>query len=265
MSESSDQSAAAGPAGRSGRAIVKGSVEQATQACAALFREIAAAAVARHGMFAVALAGGTTPHALYERLAQDATTGEMPWGRLQVFFGDERDVPWDHVESNYNMTQRTLLDHVPIPLDRVHPMPADADDLDAAAGEYEQTVRRVVPAGSGGIPRFDLVLLGMGGDGHIASLFPQTAALNESDKLIVAHFVPVLGRSRMTFTFPLINAAQEIVFLVTGEDKAEAVEALLSGEADVADLPAAGVSPVDGKLTFIFDASAGRRAGLRPV
>jgi 6-phosphogluconolactonase len=245
------------------RVIVKSSAEDATEACAKLFRRMASQCVEARGTFCVSLAGGTTPYALYERLARQATSEHMPWGELQVFFGDERDVPHDHVESNFRMTQRTLLDHVPIPLGRVHPMPADAQDLDAAAAEYEKTIRRIVPAGGQGTPRFDLILLGMGADGHTASLFPHTAALTEQDKLVAAQFVPVLGRYRMTFTFPLINAAQDVILLVTGDDKGEAVEELLSGGADPQKLPAAGVSPTDGRLTFVFDAAAGRRAGLR--
>jgi len=242
---------------------VKRSPADATEACAVLFREIVTDAVAEAGACSVALAGGTTPHALYSYLAGKATSPTAPWQHLEVFFGDERDVPQDHVESNYHMVQRTLLDNVPIPLDLIHPMPADAEDLTAAAAEYEETIRRVVPAGPDGIPRFDLILLGMGGDGHTASLFPNTQAVDEQEKLVVEHFVPVLGRSRMTFTFPLINAAKNIILMVTGDDKAEAVEKLLDGTEDIASLPAAGVSPPGGQLTIVLDMAAARRAGLR--
>ena len=114
-------------------------------------------------------------------------------------------------------------------------------------------------------PAFDLILLGMGGDGHTASLFPDTEALDEQAKLVTGYFVPVLGRSRMTFTFPLINAAKNVVFLITGADKAQAVAALLSDAPDAAnDLPAARVNPANGKLTFVLDAAAARQAGIRP-
>ena len=247
------------------RIIVEPSAELATEACAEVFRRIVAESAGENERCSLALAGGTTPHALYEHLARHyATSGTIPWGRLDVFFGDERDVPQDHVESNYHMAQRALLDHVPLPLSQVHPMPADAGDLASASEEYEQAIRRVVGVGDGEMPRFDLILLGMGGDGHTASLFPHTEILDEKKKLVAAHFVPVLGRSRMTFTYPLINAARNVILLVTGEDKGEAVEQLVHGEADRREIPAAGVAPTAGVLTLILDAAAAHRAGLRP-
>jgi len=207
----------------------------------------------------VALSGGTTPHALYHRLAAEKSIYDLPWDKAEVFFGDERDVGQDHVDSNYRMAQRTLLDHIPISPQRVHPMPADADDLSAGAAAYEQTIRGLVPDDGGPAPRFDLILLGMGGDGHTASLFPDTSGLGETEKLIVGHHVPVLGRSRMTFTYPLINAARTVILLVTGPDKAEAVAALLGDDPEAKRrIPAAGVCPSDGKLILVLDADAAR-------
>jgi 6-phosphogluconolactonase len=240
--------------------IVQPSVEQACRTVAELFKSILCEAVDKRGTCSMALAGGTTPHALYQLLAEDPSVGELPWQSMHIFFGDERDVPQDDVESNYGMAQRTLLDHVPLPPGQVHPMPADADDLAAAAEEYEQIVRRFVPAGPDGMPRLDLVLLGMGGDGHTASLFPHSPATREERKLIVGHFVEVLGRNRMTMTYPLINAARTIVFLVTGDDKAEAVDSLIhEGEqAEEFPIPAACVRPTDGKLYFVLDSAAAR-------
>ena len=231
-----------------------------------MVKQIICEAADEDSMCRVALAGGTTPHGLYLMLAGAALSGEVPWHNVEVFFGDERDVPQDHVESNYRMTQQTLLDHVPIEPHHIHPMPADAGELDTAAANYEATVRRTVPPDSeGGPPAFDLILLGMGGDGHVASLFPETEALDEQDKLVTAYFVPVLGRWRMTFTFPLINAAKNIVFLVTGTDKAEAVATLLGDDAAARDrLPAARVRPTDGKLSLVLDTAAARLTGLRP-
>jgi len=244
--------------------IVKQTQHEITEEVCHLFRKIICDSVGRRKACKLSLAGGTTPHALYQALARGCATDDTPWSDVEVFFGDERDVPQDHVESNYGMAQRTLLDHVPIQPAHMHPMPADADDLPAAAAEYEEVIRRVVPAGEDDLPRFDLVLLGMGADGHAASLFPHTDALSEDRKLVVAQFVPVLGRHRMTFTYPLINAARHVIFLVTEDDKGEAVRQLLGGGADPQNLPAAGVRPSDGALTFVFDGAAARRAGLRP-
>lgn len=238
------------------RLLIEPTAEKATELVASIFRSALCERAAQSKPCRVALAGGTTPHALYQTLARYGSELGEPWQWLEIFFGDERTVPHDHIESNYRMVQRALLDHVPISLDRVHPMPADADDLDAAAAIYERVVREHVPAGASGIPSFDLVLLGMGGDGHTASLFPNTPALDETSKLVVSQFVPVLGRNRMTFTFPLINAAQAVVLLVTGEDKADAVADLMGPSPTV---PAARVRPDSGLLYVILDQSAARK------
>jgi len=200
---------------------------------------------------------------LYRHLAASGASGEVPWAQLDIFFGDERDVPHDHVESNYRMAQRALLDHVPIQPVRVHPMPADSGDLAGAAAEYEALIRQRVASDESGLPRFDLVLLGMGGDGHTASLFPGTEALKEGKKLVTAYHVPVLGRGRMTFTYRLINAARTVLLLVTGDDKAEAVAKLLAADPpDKSELPAAGVRPA-GKLILVLDSAAAKRTDLR--
>jgi 6-phosphogluconolactonase len=239
--------------------FVEATVEAATGLASKLVKEIVLEAVHRHGQCFIALAGGTTPHGLYLRLAADGVIGEVPWQNVVVFFGDERDVPQDHVESNFRMAQRTLLDHVPIDLGHVHPMPADAEDLPAAAAAYEKAIRQIVPAGPDAIPRFDLILLGMGGEGHTASLFPETDVLKEKQRLVVAYFVPVLGRKRMTFTYPLINAARNVVLFVTGRDKAPAVARLLSGDGAPAagpPLPVSCVRPTDGRLLIVLDAPA---------
>jgi 6-phosphogluconolactonase len=251
--------------GESGRrVVVESSIEDATRFVAELFETIICEAVDARGACRVALAGGTTPHRLYQHLASKAASGKVPWNKTEVFFGDERDVPHDNVDSNYGMAQRTLLDNVPIQPSRIHPMPADAEDLPSAAGEYEQIIRAAVPAGPDGIPRFDLILLGMGGDGHVASLFPHTDALNETERLVLACFVPVLGRQRMTFAFPLINAAHNVILLVTGEDKAEAVAGILGDDEETRRrLPGARVGP-EGALFVVLDAGAASRTGLRP-
>ncbi len=247
------------------RVVVKGSVASATHFVAELFQSTICQAVARSGSCSVALAGGTTPHALYHLMAFEAAIAELPWGNVDFFFGDERDVSPDHVESNYGMAQRTLLDNVPADPARVHPMRADAPDLDQAAREYESLIRRTVEQGSDGIPRFDIILLGLGGDGHTASLFPGTDALNENQRLVVANHVPVLGRDRMTITYPLINAARTVIFLVTGRDKADAVEKLLSQRYDdPKTIPAARVRPDDGVCIIVLDPAAAANTNLKP-
>ena len=248
------------------KVVVERTAEQATAAAANLFKTIVCEAVGHRGRAHVALAGGTTPHALYQNLAADATSGQVPWREVEVFFGDERDVPQDHVESNYRTVQRALLDHVPVDPARVHPMPADAEDIHAAAEQYAQTIRQAVPSDGGQVPRFDLILLGMGGDGHTASLFPNTDALKEHKHLVYAGFVPVLGRNRMTFTYPLINAARNVLFLVTGSDKAEAVLGVLGDSEEIRkQLPAAAVRPTGGCLIMVLDAAAARLTGIAPA
>ena len=239
--------------------IVEQSSEQADELAAALIRTIICDAVGQRGMCSIALAGGTTPRPLYQQLAKEAAAEAVPWNSVEVFFGDERDVPHDHIDSNYLMIQRTLLDHLPIEPIQVHPMPADVEDLDQAAAKYEQDIRDTLPEGPGGVPQFDCILLGMGGDGHTASLFPNTPGLMEKRRLVMAQFVPILGRHRMTFTFPLINAAANVILLVTGEDKAMAAAAMLGDDRTLRDkIPSAKVNPKHGKLWIVLDSAAGR-------
>lgn len=235
---------------------VEKSPESAAAKAAEIFRKTIRESVQQHERCAVALAGGTTPRLMYQRLADEAVVDRVPWGQVDIFFGDERDVPQDDVESNFGVAQRTMLDHLPIDWERVHPMRADAEDLDAASGEYEQIIRRVVPAGPGGVPQFDLIMLGMGGDGHTASLFPDSPILNEGSRLVVACHIPVLGRNRMTFTFPVINAARSVVMLVTGDDKAGVVERVIRQHDQ--SLPSARVFPPHGTLHYVLDNSAAR-------
>ena len=215
------------------------------------------------GDCSIALCGGTTPGELYRRLAAPPLAESMPWGNVQIFFGDERDVPQDHVENNYRLVTKTLLDHVPIPLAHVHPMPADCRDLAAAADQYENLIRRLVPS-ENDLPVFDMILLGMGVDGHTASLFPDTPALAEERRLVVAQYVPVIGRNRMTFTFPLINNARHVVFFITGPDKAQIVQQVLSDDEQVRSrYPAARVRPRHGELIFVLDAAAAKNLQVK--
>lgn len=236
--------------------LVEPTAEAAARRAAEVFKSLVTAAVSENQVCHVALSGGTTPRSTFQCLAAGIVTDNLPWGEIELFFGDERDVPHDDVESNYHMAQRALLDHIPINWSRVHPMQADAEDIDAAAAEYEQTIRRQVPAGADGVPRFDLMMLGLGGDGHTASLFPGSPLLDEKRRLVAGAFVPVLGRRRMSVTFPLINASRNILLQVTGDDKAEIARRVLT-EHDLT-LPAAHIQPTDGQLHVVLDQAAAR-------
>ncbi|MCW8132722.1 MAG: 6-phosphogluconolactonase [Planctomycetota bacterium] len=200
------------------------------------------------GPLTVALSGGSTPKRLYELLAQPPYFEKIPWERVEFFFGDERSVPPEHVDSNYRMAREALLDKVP---SKVHRMAAESGRAD----EYEAVVRARVPGGSAGIPRFDLVLLGIGTDGHTASLFPGTDALQETKKLVVMNDVPKLKTARMTFTYPLLNAAKKVWVLASGEDKQKVVQDALYNP-DSAH-PIVGVRPQPGEVLWWLDGDSG--------
>lgn len=225
---------------------------------------IAAAAVlsiSKRGFFRIALSGGQTPSAVYAALAQDEN---LDWNRWQIFWSDERCVPPTSPESNYRLVKETLLDPLaergkfPLMVVRM----AGEGDPDAAAADYERAVIESVPAnprsGAGSLPRFDLLLLGIGADGHTASLFPHSPALNEQTRLVVANPVAKLHTTRLTFTFPLINAARRILMLVNGANKAAAVDAILAGPTDAMSLPSQSIHPMDGTLTWLMDVAASR-------
>jgi 6-phosphogluconolactonase len=212
-------------------------------------------AVDERGACAVALAGGSTPRRLYRCLADAALARRIPWDRVRVYFGDERSVPWDHPDSNFRMARESLLDHVPIPPAQVHPMDARPAHLWQGVAAYARALGRHLPPDAAGYPRLDLVLLGMGPDGHTASLFPGTCALHD-DRPVAALYVPRLRTWRMTLTFPTLAAAHRIAFLVAGADKAEAVARVLGGAGDEPALPAARVAPRSGHLEWHLDAGA---------
>lgn len=209
------------------------------------------------GRFTIALSGGSTPRRLYEILGAEPHASRIPWEQWHVFWGDERCVPPDHPESNYRMAREALLDRAPIPQAQVFRMRGENPPHQAAA-EYEQSLRKVFPERD---PVFDLILLGIGEDGHTASLFHDTEALNEENRLVVANWVPPLGAHRITFTLPLINAARNVVFLVTEGSKAEAVRQSLESRPGNQIVPAALVRPTDGSLHWFLTADAA--AGLR--
>jgi 6-phosphogluconolactonase len=220
---------------------------------------ICARAVASRGACAVALSGGETPKPLYAALVSDPHRRRVPWERLEVFWGDERCVPADDPRSNYRAARDLLLSKVPVPAERIHPMPGDTADHQAAAAAYEETLRALLPSTADGWPRFDLVLLGLGDNAHTASLFPHTAVLRERERAVAAEFVEDAGMWRMTLTVPVLTRAAEIVFLAAGAAKAAAVHAVLEGPADPDEVPAALIRPVDGRVTWLLDSPAASR------
>ncbi len=208
-------------------------------------------AIADHGACSVALAGGSTPRLLYEALAGPGWRDRVDWSAWHVYFGDERACPPDDRSSNFHLAATTLLSRVPIEATRVHRMPADRADLDAAAAEYSALLSAQLPAGAAGAPRLDVVLLGLGENGHTASLFPGTPALHVTDRWATRGLADYEPFDRMTLTFPAINAAAAVAFLVTGGAKRAPLAATARG-----DTPASRIRPVDGSLTWFLDAAA---------
>lgn len=234
-------------------------------AAAADFVTVAAEAMAARGRCLVALSGGSTPRGMYDRLAALGTAA-LDWSRVVFLWSDERSVPPDHPESNYRMAREVLLDPLRIPDAQVHRMRGEADDLEAAAREYEHVLATLtgVPPGHG-VPQLDLVLLGLGSDGHTASLFGDTVALDVRDRWVVRNYVAKFTTSRLTLTFPVILAAREIRVLVTGAEKARALTAVLTGAWDPDRLPAQRLASAVGRVVWLVDeAAAPAAAALRP-
>jgi 6-phosphogluconolactonase len=228
--------------------------------------EAAAAATRARGRFVIALSGGSTPNALYRLLASDAYARRIDWPRVEIFWGDERCVPPEDPASNYRGARELLLDRVPIDPSRIHRIEGELEPRDAAAA-YERALRAAfsTPEGPPRLTpgsRFDFVLLGLGADGHTASLFPHTPALHESRRIAVANTAPVEPSRRVTLTFPALNAARAVLVLTSGADKAPAVARALAPEGDADAIPVRGVRPSAGTLTWLLDAAAA--AGLPP-
>jgi 6-phosphogluconolactonase len=227
------------------------------EGAAQIIAEVARDAVAARGRFMVALAGGATPRQTYARLALPPLRDSVPWAQTFVFFGDERCVPPDHAESNYRMAHETLLSKIALPAAQVFRMRGEAEDSDAAAAEYARTLATVFGTRRGEVPRFDLVLLGMGLDGHTGSLFPSSPVLKEVFRTVAAvHVTAAAIPHRLTLTFPVLNAAAQIIFLVSGAEKAKVMKSVL---ADAATLPAGLVVPGQGQLLWMIDRAAASR------
>ncbi len=226
------------------------SPQKLAEAATKTFVREAAKSIQESGRFAVALAGGSTPKRSYETLATEYGEEDLDWGKVHIFFGDERCVPPNHEDSNYRMAHRALLHRVP--LGSIHRMRGELPPSEAAA-LYEEELM----AFFGGSPRFDLCLLGIGEDGHTASLFPRTPALEVTDRWVVENPVEKLGTMRLTLTVPAINAARKIAFLVAGKGKARALREILEGDADPCDYPAKLVcSSEDGPEWLVDEAAA---------
>lgn len=221
------------------------------------FIDAAAAAAKEKGSFSVALAGGSTPKALYALLVSDALRGRLPWDKMQLFFGDERHVRPDHPDSNFRMATEAMISKSPLRAEQVHRIKAENPDAEQAARDYEQELRSHFKLADGEAPRFDLVLLGMGNEGHTLSLFPGTKALRDNGRLVMCNWVGKLFAERVTLTAPAVNNAAQVIFMVAGADKAPALKAVLEGPYEPEQLPAQLLQPKNGKLLWLVDAAAG--------
>jgi 6-phosphogluconolactonase len=236
------------------RIDVADTADDSSLAAAREFARITTSAVEWRGRCFVALSGGSTPRRLHRALATEAIETSVPWSGIEFFWSDERHVPPDHADSNYKMAYDTLLSKVPVTPAQVHRVRAEEADAAIVAREYEQEIRAIVPQ-QDGVPRFDLILLGLGTDGHTASLFPGTAALHERTRLCVDNWVPRLSTRRITMTLPLLNAARAVWFLVSGADKAGVVRDVLTPTPSDLEYPARLVQP-RGELTWMLDREA---------
>ena len=233
--------------------LIKQNPDELAKAAVDQFAQIANRAIVAHGVFSVALAGGSTPHHLYSLLASENHRLKLDWSRVEFFFSDERHVPPDSDQSNYRMAKETLLEPLSISEPRIHRWQSELPDANDAANAYETELREYFDRS--GRP-LDLVLLGLGEDAHTASLFPNTPALQEIERFAVANWVEKLDTDRLTMTFSAINDASNVMFIVSGRYKAEAVLSVLEGEFRPDDLPAQFVNPENGELYWMLDEAA---------
>ena len=238
------------------RISVFADLEALSRQAVAHFTELAENRTRARDIFTVALSGGSTPRRLYELLATPPWSEGLPWSSIQFFQVDERCVPPDHVESNYRMIREALLDRAGIPEENFHRIEAERSDREEAALEYAKQIARFLRPRPGAWPRFDLVLLGMGADGHTASLFPGSPALDEKHLWVASNYVKQLAACRVTLTLPVLNAAAEILFLVAGAEKAERLREVIADSDGPRRLPAQRVAPSDGTVIWYLDEAA---------
>ena len=237
--------------------LVFDNAEQVAQAAAERFVDYSIASIREHGSFAVALAGGSTPRRAYELLARAEYLDQVDWSRVHLFFGDERMVAPDSVESNYRMISEALISRVPIPAENVHRINGETD-AGKSAEDYEALLKKFF--GSVDWPRFDLMWLGMGDDGHTASIFPGSNALKENTKWVIQTRQPQTGQDRITLTLPVINHAARVMFTVTGREKAATLARVLRSESTDKELPARKITPVNRTLEWLVDRAAASEA-----
>jgi len=233
--------------------IIESTPAALAHAGALFFKKTVEDGVRMNGRFTVALSGGTTPQMMYAVLAQEPFCSAIPWDRIDIFWVDERCVPVEDSDSNYGRARTHFLDQVPIPADHVHPMPAHMTPPEAAAA-YQKELDMHLPKGPGGFPVLDLILLGMGSDGHTASLLPADKALDEWEKWVVTVRGGTPDLPRLSLTLPVLNRGRKVVFMVTGASKAQTVRFVL--EEDRLLYPAQSVQPLDGKLVWLLDKAA---------
>lgn len=237
--------------------IIHASVEQLNNYVAKTWVESAAEAISKHGAFYVSLAGGSTPEKLYQLLASASYINSIDWNKVHIFFGDERCVPWDHEDSNYGMAMQALLAKVSIPQENIHGVNTQLNEPQACAEQYAETLS-ILPRNKDGLPSFDLMLLGMGDDGHTASLFPGTQALLEKSHWTRAVYVDKFSSWRISLTFPVINASKLVLFLVAGAAKAQTLAKVFAGQsADSVDYPVQQVKATNNtQVQWCLDESA---------
>jgi 6-phosphogluconolactonase len=219
---------------------------------------IAREAAVSRGVFSIALSGGSTPKVLYALLAEHPSLrNSLPWDKMKVFFGDERHVGPGHADSNFQMASDAMLSKAPLQPEQIFRIKGEYPDTVQAAAEYEATIRHEFGLKGGEFPRFDLVLLGMGSEGHTLSLFPGTKALHETQRIVTRNWVGKLYTERVTLTAPAANNAANIIFMVAGADKACALKAALEGPYEPEQLPAQMIQPSNGTLSWLVDQAAG--------
>jgi 6-phosphogluconolactonase len=223
---------------------------------------LSAEAIGKRGIFTIALSGGSTPRKLYEMLAQESLQGLINWHQVHFFFGDERHVPRDSEESNFRMANEALFSKIAVPHQNIHRFQTEESNAEIVAEKMENELREFFGLAENEFPHFDLILLGMGTDGHTASLFPGTSSLKETKRLVAENYVEKFQTFRFTFSVPTINHARDIIFLIAGEDKADVLRETLEGEDNFENFPARLINPLEGTLQFLIDKKAASKLEL---
>ena len=244
--------------------IIVEDLKALSRKAADLFVEQTVVVLKTRPFFTMALSGGSTPENLYRLLNSDpGIKDEIAWEKIHFFWGDERHVLPDHPQSNFRMANQALLSGLPLPQGNIHRVKSEDSDADRAARRYAQEISRFFQLQAGQYPRFDLIWLGMGADGHTASLFPQSAALTEKKRLVTANWVEKFQSHRITMTLPVLNQAECIIFLVSGADKAETLKQVLEGDSRAPQFPVQLIQPLHGKLYWIIDREAAGELGQK--